>query len=71
MLLGCFFASGASSLVYEIIWLRWLGQIFSATTLAVSTVLTAFMAGLAAGSWAAGRVAPRLERRFEPMPSSS
>ncbi len=54
--------SGASSLVYEIVWLRWLVQIFGVTTLAVSTVLTAFMAGLAAGSWAAGRLGPRLDR---------
>jgi spermidine synthase len=57
-----FFLSGASGLVYEVIWLRWLVQVFGATTLAVSTVLTAFMAGLAGGSWVAGRSLPRLVR---------
>lgn len=56
----CFFLSGASSLVYEVVWLRWLVHLFGVTTLAVSTVLTAFMGGLAVGSWAAGRWAPRV-----------
>jgi spermidine synthase len=52
----CFFFSGASALVYEVVWLRWLVHLFGATTLAVSTILTAFMGGLALGSWLAGRL---------------
>src|SRR3990172_1313772 len=62
LLFLCFFFSGASALVYEVVWLRWLVHLFGATTLAVSTILTAFMGGLALGSWLCGRWAPALAR---------
>jgi spermidine synthase len=39
-----------------------LGLVFGATTLAVSTVLAAFMGGLALGSALAGRLAPRITK---------
>jgi spermidine synthase len=39
-----------------------LGLVFGATTLAVSTVLAAFMGGLAIGSALAGRFAPRIRK---------
>jgi spermidine synthase len=35
----CFVLSGATGLIYEILWARMLGLVFGATTLAVSTVL--------------------------------
>jgi spermidine synthase len=57
-----FFLSGFSSLVFEILWERMLMQVFGSTTFAISTLLTAFMAGLALGSALGGRVAARLER---------
>jgi spermidine synthase len=50
-ILLCFFASGISGLVYQVIWVRELVLVFGATTFAVSTVLTAFMGGLALGSF--------------------
>ena len=53
-LVGIFTFSGASALVYEVLWTRRLTHIFGSTTLAVSTVLAAFMGGLAAGSWLLG-----------------
>ncbi len=60
----CFFAfflvSGFCSLVYEVVWLRLAMAGFGVTTPTVSIVLSVFMAGLAAGSWAAGRLARRL-----------
>jgi spermidine synthase len=58
----CFILSGATGLIYEILWARMLGLVFGATTLAVSTVLAAFMGGLALGSALAGRLAPRLKK---------
>ncbi len=58
----CFIFSGATGLVYEVLWARLLGHVFGATTLAVSTVLAAFMGGLALGSALAGRLSPRLGR---------
>jgi spermidine synthase len=57
----CFFLSGASGLVFEVIWTRMFGLVFGATTLAISTVLTAFMGGLALGSFLAGRLADRMQ----------
>ncbi|HSF25339.1 MAG TPA: fused MFS/spermidine synthase, partial [Blastocatellia bacterium] len=62
IILLCFFASGASGLIYQVVWLRELVLVFGATTFAVSTVLTAFMGGLALGSFWFGRRAERLTR---------
>ncbi|HEX2658281.1 MAG TPA: fused MFS/spermidine synthase [Polyangia bacterium] len=61
LILACFFLSGASGLVLEMLWTRLLTLVFGSTTLAVSTVLTAFMGGLGLGSYLAGRVADRLK----------
>src|ERR1043165_1135364 len=55
----CFILSGATGLIYEVLWARMLGLVFGATTLAVSTVLAAFMGGLALGSALAGKLAHR------------
>lgn len=58
----CFILSGATGLIYEVLWMRMLGLVFGATTLAVSTVLAAFMGGLALGSALAGRLGARVVR---------
>jgi spermidine synthase len=47
-----------------VLWARMLGLVFGATTLAVSTVLAAFMGGLALGSALAGKFAPTIKRPF-------
>jgi spermidine synthase len=54
-----FFLSGATGLVYEVIWVRLTGLLFGNTSQAIATVLAAFMAGLALGSWKLGRRADR------------
>ena len=54
-----FFVSGACSLVYQVVWLRLAMAAFGVTTPMVSIVIATFMAGLAVGSWAAGRLARR------------
>lgn len=59
---ACFFLSGATGLIYEVLWARMLGLVFGATTLAVSTVLAAFMGGLALGSALAGRRGAAVKR---------
>lgn len=59
---ACFFLSGATGLVYEVLWIRMLGLVFGHTVFAVTTVLTAFMAGLGLGSWIFGRLADRQAR---------
>jgi spermidine synthase len=58
----CFIFSGATGLIYEVLWARMLGLVFGATTFAISTVLAAFMGGLALGSAVAGRMAARIKR---------
>ncbi|MDO8681114.1 MAG: fused MFS/spermidine synthase [Acidobacteriota bacterium] len=54
-----FFFSGIAGLIYQVLWLRRLSVIFGVTVYAASTVLAAFMAGLAIGSLLAGRVLRR------------
>lgn len=60
--LVCFFASGATGLIYEIVWTRMLGLIFGNTIHAITTVLAAFFAGLALGSALFGRISDRWRR---------
>ncbi|MGD2088083.1 MAG: fused MFS/spermidine synthase [Candidatus Aminicenantes bacterium] len=55
-----FLLSGLISLVFQVSWLKMLLPIFGNTVWAVSTLLTAFMAGLALGSWWFGRIADRI-----------
>ncbi|MCD6416051.1 MAG: fused MFS/spermidine synthase, partial [Planctomycetes bacterium] len=59
ILLALFFLSGASALIYQVVWVRMFSLVFGITVFAVSTVLTAFMAGLALGSFYFGRLADR------------
>ena len=54
-LFAFFFASGACSLVYEVVWLRLAMAHFGVAAVLVSIVLSVFMAGLALGSWQSGR----------------
>lgn len=54
-----FLLSGASSLAYEVAWVRLLSLAFGVSVYAVSAVLTAFMGGLALGSWLFGRIVSR------------
>ena len=61
----CFLLSGLSSLIYEVLWMRMLILIFGSTTFAISTVLTAFMGGLALGSFVFGRF---IDRSKHPVP---
>lgn len=56
-----FFLSGASSLIFQTIWTRMLHHVFGATSVAISTVLTVFMAGLGLGTWLSGRIANRIK----------
>lgn len=61
-LLLLFFLSGASALIYQVLWMRLLALVFGVTVHAASTVLAAFMMGLALGSATAGRFADRVRR---------
>jgi spermidine synthase len=60
-----FFLSGMTALVYEILWIRKLSIIFGHTVFAMSSILSAFMGGLALGSYLAGRFADEMEAEKE------
>lgn len=57
LLLPLLFVSGTSALVYEVVWSRSLQYLFGVSTFAITTVVAAYMAGLALGSHLLGRVA--------------
>jgi spermidine synthase len=61
-LLALFFCSGACGLLYQVLWLRLLSLVFGVTIYAASTVLAAFMAGLALGSFLAAPLLMRFRR---------
>jgi spermidine synthase len=56
-----FFASGISSLVYQVVWLRMLSRVMGVTNHATATILASFMAGLAIGSFIFGKFADKRE----------
>lgn len=53
--------SGAAALIYEVIWTRELTLILGSSAYALSTMLSAFMAGLALGGWWGGKYADRIK----------
>ena len=54
-----FFGSGATALVYEVIWSKYLAQMLGSTVQAQTVVLAVFMGGLALGNHIFGRKADR------------
>lgn len=62
IILAIFVFSGATGLVYEVVWSRMLTLIFGVASFAVSTVLAAFMGGLALGAFLFGRYIERAGR---------
>ena len=64
-----FLVSGFCGILYELVWLRLAMAQFGVTTALVSIVLSTFMAGLGAGSWAAGALIKRFESKpaFPPL----
>jgi spermidine synthase len=59
-----FFLSGAAALMYELLWVRYLSLIFGGSHLAVTTVLSVFMGGLALGSFIIGRKIGGVEKKL-------
>src|SRR6059036_3550198 len=57
-----FFLSGATGLIYELLWVRVLYQAFGSTIQSVTTVVAAYMGGLGLGAWLLGRRADRHPR---------
>lgn len=60
LILCLFFCSGATALVYQVVWSKFLSQMFGSTVYAQTVVLAVFMGGLALGNRLFGRWADRL-----------
>ena len=61
LVLVCFFLSGLTGLIYEILWIRMIVKIIGGAPFAVSIVLTVFMGALGLGSFLAGRTIDRID----------
>jgi spermidine synthase len=64
IVLGAFFLSGAAGLIHEVVWTRLLRLVMGNTAFSITTVLCAFMGGLALGSFLGGRF---IDRRKDPL----
>jgi len=62
LLLILYFFSGACALVYEVLWGRMFGLVLGTTIVAWAIVLSAYMGGMALGSFFGGRLADRFSR---------
>ncbi len=62
LILLLFFCSGATALVYEVVWSKFLSQMLGSTIYAQTVVLAVFMGGLAIGNRLFGRLADRLQQ---------
>lgn len=62
LVLTLFFCSGATALVYEVIWSKYLSHMFGSTIYAQTVVLAVFMGGLALGNRLFGGKSDRVRR---------
>jgi len=62
-----FFLSGLSGLIYQVIWVRVMGNVFGNTIYSTSLVVAVFMLGLGAGSYLVGAWS---DRRYATRPDS-
>ena len=63
----CFFCSGLSGLIYQVVWVRLFGNVFGNAVYSASLVIAVFMLGLGAGSYIVGTWA---DRRYAVQPGS-
>jgi len=70
IVLTLFFCSGATALVYEVVWSKYLSQMFGSTIQAQTVVLAVFMGGLALGNRFSGDVPTRCANRCAPTATS-
>lgn len=57
-----FVLSGATSLIYQVVWMRMLSLFFGSDVYAAAITLGVFMGGLSLGSWFSGRLGDSLRR---------
>jgi predicted membrane-bound spermidine synthase len=57
-----FLASGAASLIYQVVWFKQLQFVLGSSTFAVSMTVAGFFFGLSLGSWLGGKLADRVRQ---------
>ena len=57
-----FLASGAASLIYQVVWFKQLQFVLGSSTFAVSMTVASFFFGLSLGSWLGGKLADRVRQ---------
>jgi len=57
-----FLASGAASLVFQVVWFKQLQFVLGSSTFAMSMTVASFFCGLSLGSWLGGKLADRAAR---------
>jgi spermidine synthase len=62
LVIAIFFASGAASLILQVIWFKQLQLVLGSTTLSVSVTVASFFFGLSVGSAFGGRIADAVSR---------
>ncbi len=62
LIIFCFFFSGLSGLIYEILWTRMTVSVVGGAPFAVATILTVFMGGLGLGAYLASRTIDRIQQ---------
>ncbi|MFQ5917312.1 MAG: fused MFS/spermidine synthase [Candidatus Binatia bacterium] len=55
LVLGLYAGSGLTALIYQMLWTRYFKLVFGSTSLAVTTIVSTFMVGLALGSYFFGK----------------
>lgn len=61
-IIGLFFLSGLASLIYQVVWMRYLALFFGSDVYSAAITLSSFMGGLSIGSYLAHRFAGRVAR---------
>ena len=57
-----FFISGIAGLIYQVVWVRWFGNVFGNTVYSAALVIAVYMTGLGGGAYLAGILADRWYR---------
>ena len=65
--IGLSLASGFAALVYQVLWVKQVTNIYGSTAFAVSTTLVAFFLGLSAGSFFLGKQCSHLKSPFKAL----
>jgi spermidine synthase len=65
-----FLASGAASLIFQVVWFKQLQFVLGSSTFAVSMTVAGFFFGLSLGSWLGGKLADGVRRPPTPCSTS-